>query len=211
MSAHPDHTNAATSLRAVGGEPLPSSLAGDLRALGDLPERARERFDEVLTPCLEPTLADDTDRAIESFCRRHDAIGNRVAAALRGARFLIWEAAKNDASAADIESDLSEIVPEHVAAVQAVIGPAYRASRDRIRAELVRRTVSDHGALLVGVDWRLDRIVASQHARNIDSHVAVLTLAYREGSETKRLSIQCDASMLQRLRAACDAAKRGNG
>jgi len=78
------------------------------------------------------------------------------------------------------------------------------AALDVLRAEIVRRSILDHGSLLVGVDWRIDRILASQHGREVDTPVGVITLTYQRGAEKERITLHCEPGMLQRLRSVCD-------
>ena len=72
------------SLSSLGGRPMPASLPADFEALLGLSEGAKERFWDVLGPCLEATLGPDTDRVIEAFARRYEALPSRVAHAIRG-------------------------------------------------------------------------------------------------------------------------------
>jgi hypothetical protein len=184
---------------------MPASIPADLSALVELPEKARAAFGEILGPCLEPKLREDTDRLIEAFCRKYDAVGNQLALALRGARFMIWEAAKSRATAGDLSRDLVTLVGEaHGATLTTILLPVYEAATERIRGEILRRALADHGTVVVGVDWRKDRIVSSPHGRAIDADIATLTLSCREGNDTRRVSVQLDKEMLVRLRTACD-------
>jgi len=190
-------------LRVLGAN-VPETIPSDLRACAELAEPARANLPEILIPCLEPQLAEDTDRRIEQFCRKHDTVGNRVALAIRGIRFVIWEAARVGASADDLMSDLRLVVPDAVDALAPVIVPAYEASRPRIRRDLLQRTLSAHGAIVTGVEWSLHRVLASQHAARVDADIGVITLSYREGAKAERLTLQFDRDALLRLRSACD-------
>jgi hypothetical protein len=201
----PADAPAQKALRALGAEPVPATIPADLRALLEMPEAARAAFGEVLGPCLEARLPDDVDRLIEAFARKHDAVGKHVALGVRGARFAIWEAAKARASIEDLSHDLGVLVGEAAgASVARLLTPIYETAARRVRAELARRALADHGTVVVGVDWRLDRIVASQHASSIEADVGVLTFSCREGSESRRVTLQLDKEMLVRLRSACD-------
>jgi hypothetical protein len=191
--------------RFTSGEPVPATIPADLRALLQLSEAARSRFGEILGPCLQPKVPDDADRMIEAFGRKYDTVGNHVAHALRGSRYVIWEAAKANASSADLRDELVALTDADAAVAMAtVLLPIYEAARDRIRGEVMRRAIADHGTMVVGVDWRLDRVVASQHARELEAEIAVLTFSCREGSETRRVTLQLDREMLGRLRGVCE-------
>ncbi|MBM4359019.1 MAG: hypothetical protein FJ096_13020 [Deltaproteobacteria bacterium] len=73
-----------------------------------------------------------------------------------------------------------------------------------LRAELIRRTILDHGALLTGTDWRVDRILGSQHGASLDATLGVLTFTYKRGALEERLTMHCEPGALRSLREAID-------
>jgi hypothetical protein len=185
--------------------PPPPTLASDFEALLALTPSAKEHYGDLLARALEPDLGPDMDRALEEFARRHEVVPSRLALALRGSRFLLAEAARLAADRHQLAADLGRLVPGRAEELRAILLPLFDASMKKLRAAILRRTILDHGALLTGVDWRVDRILGSQHGRAIDAPLAVLTLTYRAGAEEKRVTLHCEPSMLQRLRAVCDA------
>jgi len=191
-------------LSSLGGRPMPATLPADFEALLGLPAGAQERFWDVLGPCLEASLGADADRAIEAFARRYEALPTRIAHAIRGCRFLLYEAARNNADKPTVAADLGRLGGERAEALRAILLPGFDAAVRVLRAEIVRRSILDHGSLLVGVDWRIDRILASQHGREVDTPVGVITLTYQRGAEKERITLHCEPGMLQRLRSVCD-------
>lgn len=208
MTSAIDPSATSETFRFLGHDPMPSTIPTDLRALLDLNETARASFAEILGPCLEPKLSEDTDRLIDAFCRKYEAIGNRVALALRGARYVIWEGARANASASDLAAAIAALVGDGADRISKTLTPVYEVARDRIRADIVRRTFLEHGAYLTSVDWRIDRVTSSQHGRALEAEIAVVTLGYRDGNDVKRVSLQCDAAMVQRLGAVCEALRK---
>lgn len=198
MSAQPG------SLSILGGRPMPATLPDDFEALLGLPASAKERFWDVLGPCLEASLGPDADRAIEGFARRHDAVPSRVAHAIRGCRLLMYEAARGNADKHVVAADLGRLGGERAEALRSILLPGFDAAMRMLRADIVQRSILDHGALLVGVDWRVDRILASQHGRDVDTSVGVITLTYQRGAQKERITLHCEPGMLQRLRSVCE-------
>ncbi len=196
-------------LLCIDGTECPETIPSDLAALRALPPSAQAAFWEVLEPCLAPAPGADADRAIEAFARQHRAVGGLIAEALRGCRFLMYEAARRDLDRLSFAADLGTLLASDVADGQAeslrtVLLSRYDDAKQRLRREIVSRSIADHGRLLTGADWRVDRIAASQHGRAIDAPVALVTFSYREGSEQKRLTFHAELGMMLRLKQICE-------
>ncbi len=176
MSAGRLPTGEQAATFAVLRGPVPDTLGRDLETLASFPAAARAAFLDVLGPGLEPALSPQMDQLVETFARRHDLVGNRVAEAIRGCRYLVYEASKAGAERHALAADIEAVAGPHADAVRDVVLTAYDAARNAIRDEVVRRSVLDHGALLTNVDWRLDKILASQHGRVVGAQMALLTL-----------------------------------
>ncbi|MEM6790105.1 MAG: hypothetical protein AAF928_13500 [Myxococcota bacterium] len=195
---------AAPPLACLAGQPPPPPVARDFQALAGLPEGARDDIWRVLEPCLAPTVGEEADRAVEQFARAHRAVGQQVAEAVRGLRFLLFEAAGAGAEKHAFAADLGALMGEAAGPWREVLLPRYETTRDGLRAQIVRQTVVDHGRLMVGLDWRIDRILGSQHGRDIQANVALLTFTYREGDTQKRMTLHAEPAMMMRLRHVCE-------
>ena len=67
------------------------------------------------------------------------------------------------------------------------------------------RALGEHGNVFGGVSWRVDTIGSTNHCKALGVPVAMVTLHYREGNDTKRLTLQMVPDMVGELREACDA------
>ena len=68
-----------------------------------------------------------------------------------------------------------------------------------MRQEVLQGTLADHGKLLLGVDWRLDSVQASNRGSKMRVPVALLTLRFREGEQTQRITLQVLPETLREL------------
>jgi hypothetical protein len=50
-----------------------------------------------------------------------------------------------------------------------------------VKQEILYGTLTDHGKLLVGVDWRVDSMLNSHRGQSVPSPVTMVTLRYVEG------------------------------
>jgi hypothetical protein len=185
--------------------PAPASLAADVEALLGLSPQAKGRLLEILLPCLAPTLGPEVDQKVEAFARQTEVVPSRLVFALRGLRFLLETVARAAAEKHVLSVDLGRLGGERAEELRALVLPLYEPATKVLRAEMVRRTILDHGALLTGVDWRVDRVLGSQHGHALGATLGVLTLSYRHGSQEERLTLHCEPAVLQNLRTILDA------
>ena len=104
--------------------------------------------------------------------------------------------------AAALAEDLDRLCPGELLVKELVLA-GYGPAKERIRHEIVKAAVADHGKLLVGVKWRLDAIQASEGGAKLGTPVALLTLHYLEGAESGRVTLQVLPDMMGELRDVC--------
>ncbi|MBM4376762.1 MAG: hypothetical protein FJ095_16900 [Deltaproteobacteria bacterium] len=197
--------DATVSLLCLGDRPAPPTLAADMDALVSLTPLAKEQLRDILLPCLAPSLEPTIDADVERFARRTEVATSKLVAALRGCRFLFDALARAGAEPHVLAADLARLSPSHAEALSAVLLPLFEPAIRKLRGELIRRTILDHGALLTGTDWRVDRILGSQHGAGLDATLGVLTFTYKRGQLEERLTLHCEPGALRSLRAAVDA------
>jgi hypothetical protein len=191
------------TLRCTGGKPAPPGLGEDLGMLLRLPTPALARMGDVLGPCLSDPLPVDAERRLDAFCAGHGISNDALARPLKACRFLLREAACRDASTDALAEDLDALCPEAPIVKQLLLG-VYDAARVKIQQDTLRAMLTDHGKLLVDVDWRRDAIEGTSRAPDTRLRVTLLTLRYREGDDTKRITLQVLPETLRRLRACID-------
>jgi hypothetical protein len=193
----------AVPLQCLGGGDAPLELGRDLLLLRGLPIEAVERMWQVLGPSLAETIAPETERLLDGFCKAYQIESHHLARALKACRFVIREAARIDLPAAALAADLDRLCPGD-ALVQDLVLAGYEPAKARIRSEILGKALADHGNLLTGVSWRVDTIHASERGGKLRAPVAMLTLQYREGAETRRITLQALPEMIVELRGACE-------
>ncbi len=191
------------ALRCTGGKPAPPGLAHDLGMLLGLPTPALAKMGDVLGPCLSDPLPADADRRLDAFCATHGISKDALGRPLRACRFLFREAATRDTPADAFAEDLRALCPETPVIKELLLG-VYDAAKSTVRQELLRGMLTDHGKLLVDVDWRRESVEGTSRVPDARVRVALLTLRYQEGEETKRITLQVLPETLRRLRASID-------
>jgi hypothetical protein len=203
LAAAKETTNPAqVPLRSVGGA-APPELVDDLRALLDLPPQARDRLWAVLGPCMSAADPARIDREIEAFERTFDLPRNRVGRVVRAYATFVRAAALRGAPVEVLVADLTRLT-ENVEPGR-IVALGYRAAMALVRREAVRGALLEHGAVLDGVDWRVDHVGASSRGDGLKFGFGSLTLRYEEDGRPKRLTVQATPEMLVELEAACRA------
>lgn len=189
----------AITLQCLGGKAAPPGLAEDLRRILALPPVAAARLWSVLGPSLAEPLPEGLEQQLDAFCREHDLSRADLARPVKAARFLLREAAGMDLAREAVAADLLALCPD-APEIEGVLLAGYDSARAFLRQEMLQGTLADHGKLLVGVDWRRDAVEASSRGAKMRVPVAFVTLRYREGEETKRITLQVLPAMLEELK-----------
>ena len=190
-------------LYCLGGGEAPADLGEDLLHLLRLPAEALQKLWQVLVPSLAETLSKETEQLLDVFCAAYRVDEGDLGRAIKGCRFLIREAAQRDVPAGAVGEDLERLCPGETLVRELVLA-GYEPAREKIRHEIVKAAIADHGKLLVGIKWRVDGIQASERGVRLGTPVAMLTLHYLEGGETGRVTLQVLPDMMGELRGVCD-------
>lgn len=190
-------------LYCLGGGEAPPELGADLRRLLRLPAEARHKIWQALGPSLAEKLAPETERLLDVFCAAYRVDDEDLARIVKACRFLIREAARRDVPAGALAEDLEALCPAEPLIKELVLA-GYDPARAHLRGEIIKAALVDHGKLLVGVNWRVDAIQASERGSALQVPVAMLTLHYREGVETGRMTLQILPDMVRELKQACE-------
>lgn len=191
------------ALHALGGGQAPPDLADDLRRVLRMPAEALQRFWQALGPCVAETLPDELERHLDAFCAAHRLSDDDLAQAIKGCRFLIQSAARIDLPAEQLAEDLDRLCPE-APVIKALLLAGYPQAKAQLRRAIALSAVEAHGRVLVGAQWRVDTIEASERGAKLRAPVAVLTLHYREGTETGRITMQVLPEMIRELEGICE-------
>ncbi|MBM4358622.1 MAG: hypothetical protein FJ096_11000 [Deltaproteobacteria bacterium] len=191
-------------LLALRNGEAPRDLPGDVRALLALLEALRQRFWAVLESCLDGDPTEAAQARIFALCDELGVDSARLKEPLRGARFLIVNAARAALPPEGFVEDLERLAPD--GKLRHAVGtllPCYEKALPKLRLAIVARTVADHGKLAEDVSWRVDKIVNSEHGDGVNLPVAVLTSRYREGERSERITLHLLPEQLQKLKDAC--------
>lgn len=190
-------------LRSLGGAAPPAEILRDAEQALELPPRLRERFWDILGPCLAEPLPRELEADLDRLCAEHALAPDALARALKACRFLVRSAAAHDLDGRAFAEDLALLAGGSPRLANLLL-PGYEAARAVVRSELARTALHDHGKVIEGIDWRIDVITASSQAAKLRAPLAVITLRYREGDDRDRITLNATPEVLETLRELCD-------
>jgi hypothetical protein len=191
-------------LHALGGEEAPPDLGGDLRRLLRVSPEGLARIWQVLGPCLGDKLTEETEKLLDVFCSAYGVKDEDLGRAIKACRFLIQAAAQLDVPREQLGEDLALLCPD-APVIQQVILAGYEPIKKQLRQAVAMAAVVGHGKAVVNAEWRIDTIETSERGGRIRMPVTMLTLHYREGSESGRITLQLLPDVLEKLKAMCEA------
>lgn len=199
-------TTAGPSLACLHGQPAPPDLSAELATLLGLPADVLAAWRELLEVNLASVLDDRAETFTKRFCKRFEIEPARVAPAIKACRFLFREAVRAGVGRDGLAADLRVLLPEATAQRAAdLLLPIFDAAAPKLRQAAVLLSVAEHGRVVRGVRWRMDKMLASNHGAKLDVPVATITLQYQEGPTTGQASYQLLPEQALELRKALDA------
>lgn len=189
-------------LTCFSGEPAPQEILRDYKRFSALPDKAREGLWEILGPSLAGAVDGAMEKRAEAFARLFDVEPSDLQASLRVCRHLLQRAGSLDLSAADFAGDLAKLGGE--ARASASLLAWYEPAKALVRAAVLKDTIFDHGKVLVGLDYRVDRITGSDRGAGFDAPVALLTLRVVESGREERMTMYVVPEALGQVKTAIE-------
>ncbi len=178
-------SNGAMRLHCLAGQAASAEVLSDWQRLMGLPERARGSLWELVTASLGQVDA-ALERRAEAFCQLYGVAAADLQSSLRVCRFLMGRASAIDLPFAQMAEDVALLSRGAQPEMGALFLSHYDAAKALVRRGLVERMMLDHGKVLTGLDWRVDKIAASDRGVGRDTPVVLLTLRLRDGDREER-------------------------
>jgi hypothetical protein len=189
-------------LYSFDGAAAPSELGPSLMKVMELAEPLRQSFEQLVLPCMGQAPDEQVDEAITQLCRNNELDVDVAGTAIKATRFFLRQAAALNVSPQQLGEDLTALsCPGELIAT---LSKVYELALNDLRLEIAQSTIVAHGNVLTGVEWRVDTLGASNRGRGINIPVAMITLHFRNGDETERLTLQALPDAVNTLREVCE-------
>jgi len=190
-------------LNCCQGRPAPVPVVEGWRQFLGFPEQARKGFWGVLFPALLEPANPANKQRIESFSGEYGLEEEAVVSAMRGCDFLLRQASALDMDAASFRQDLAGLSEGDEQGTEVILSQ-YDAAKADLRKVIIQESLADHGKVLAGIDWRVDNVTASDRGAKLNTTVVLLTLRYRDGKRTERITFQLTPERMKELKLFCD-------
>jgi hypothetical protein len=190
-------------LNCCQGNPAPSFVVDGWKRFIRFPEQARNGFLSLLAPAMMEPADPQNRQRVGTFSNGHGLAEEDVVAAMRSCDFLLRKASMLDLNADAFQQDLADLSGGDPQAAGPVLAN-YNAAKADLRQQIIRDTLADHGKVLVGLDWRVDNVTASDRGVQLNSDVVFLTLRYREGNTVERITLQLTPEAVKELKLFCE-------
>jgi len=130
-----------------------------------------------------------------------------VVSAMRGCDFLLRQACALDVDTEAFRQDLSALSEGDEQGVEVIVSQ-YDGAKAELRKVIVQESLADHGKVLVGIDWRVDNVTASDRGAELNTTVVLLTLRYRENNRVERITLQLTPEAIRELKLFSDRFSR---
>jgi hypothetical protein len=189
-------------LRAFEGGQAPPAVNSAWAAYCGYEEPLRRELPQLIRDILVSPNDEANNGRFKAFCSHFKIPNEALSSTIEGLNLLIGQATALALQPDDLRADLLSLGGSEPSYCDPIV-ELYKIVHPVLRARLVDESLADHGRLLVGVDWRVDELKVSDRGVGLDTSVMHLTLRYREGRETSRISLQLVPEMARRLRDAC--------
>ncbi len=198
----------STPLSMLDGKAAPEWLAGDLAALSELPQAAREELWQVLEPAIAEPMPKSAEALLGEFCARHRVPQATLSRVLRGLRFLYRAAAQTASPKSKLEDDLRSLLGEQAALALSLVGRYHAPALAVLSGEIHTKTLLAHGKVLTDFEWKVSKVSASTHGRGLELPVVTLTLKYQEDGQQRSITLEAIPSTIAKLRDVLGALLR---
>jgi hypothetical protein len=165
-----------------------------------LPRGAQANLWHLVRLGLEEPETPEHRQLFENYAVRFEANPGHLLGAVRACQFVLREAAARNVEQDGFAADL-DILCAGDRAVLELLAPHYLRVKNQLRLQMLEDTLADHGNVLVGFDWRIDSVNVSNHGELDQVPIVFMNLAYRNGEEKKKLSLQLSPSAVASLKA----------
>lgn len=202
MSQNNDVSKSKT-LHCFGQAEVTEPLRRGWEALETFSTETAQNFWKILTSFLAEPGHPSHENTLEDFREKNGLERQALVDALETCDALISGASTLNLRESLLHEDVQVLAgrnsPRCIEFVQ-----QYGSLRPFLQKRNIEATLTDHGKLLVGLDWRLDRVEASGRGNQLDASVLFLSLSYQEGNEVEKVSLQVNEEGLRMLKSFTD-------
>ncbi len=200
MQESADQSTHPTALNCLEGRPAPPMVVEGWKQLRALPRPAWEPFWLLLAPVLMNPGHTANKELISLFCQEHKIQPEGMLVAIGCCELLLKQAAAMDLEEEQFHRDLTVLSGEETEELARFIIERFPKAKLGLRRKMLEESLTAHGKLMTGLEWRLDRVQHSSTGHRLDTDIVLLTLHYREGRKEDRITLQLTKEAAQEIK-----------
>lgn len=203
MQADETNPQEGILLFCLQGRPAPQQVIEGWKRYLSFPRPVQDDLWELVASALSEPESPQNQARLEAFCNEHKLSREEATPAVQACGFLLGRVCSGDLAADSLRQDLNSLSAGHPQAQSAAdaIMPRFEEIKSTLRQKIVLSSLSDHGKVLEGLDWRVDSVSSSSRGVQLNAGVVFLTLRYREAGEPGRVTLQVTPEGLNDLKA----------
>lgn len=191
------------TLNSLNGRPAPPIVTEGWKRIQAFSAETLSAFWALLAPVLLTPENASNQELINLFCRENSVSPDVLLTAVGCCEVLLKQAAANDLS--------PEAFGQDVAALSGGAGELsdffttrYPKAKSEFRKKILFETLSGHGKVMTGLQWRLDKVMHSSQGSRLDTDIVLLTLNYMESDRKGEITLQLTRDAAGELKHFCD-------
>jgi hypothetical protein len=189
-------------LQCFQGNAPPAAVEEGWRQMGRFAVEARGDFRALLQSALvEPGNAAN-EKALGRFCAKYRIEESDAIEALGSCSLLFRQVGVLDLDRAAFRQDLVSL-SEGDSGLADFMLEHFEEVKSALRRQIVVDSLTDHGKVITGIDWRVDEVSASDRGAGLNTKVVFLTLRYRDGERRERITFQLVPEAVRELKNFC--------
>lgn len=200
----PTGTQTEVPLNCLGGRPAPPVVAEGWKQLSAFPRSSWQPFWLLLAPVLLNPSGAANKELTALFCKQHDISPEGMLAAMGCCEMLLKQSAALDLPDDLFQKDLAALTGGNPDELVRFIGERFPEAKRELRNQIFEESLSAHGKVMTGLEWRLDTVRHSSKGNGLNTDVVLLTLQFQEGRKQDRITLQLTKGAARQLKRFCD-------
>ncbi|MEJ2039666.1 MAG: hypothetical protein P8X55_12155 [Desulfosarcinaceae bacterium] len=186
MTETPEAGATPAGLNCFEGQPPPAVVAEGWKQLAAIPKKSWESFWLLLAPVVMNPGSTANKDLVTLFCKEHDIAPESLLVAMGCCELLLKQAAALNLSKEIFRRDLAVLAGDDSDELVHFVVQRFAGAMKGIRRQIFMESLSTHGKVMTGLDWRIDKVKHSSKGNHFDTDIVFLTVHFRRAGARAR-------------------------
>ena len=204
-----DLSQKAPAMNCFEGQPAPPIVTEGWKQLSAFSHQLLEPFWLLLAPAVMNPGNPANQELMALFCKENEISAENMLTAMGCCELLLKQAAALDLPEDLFQQDLETLADGKADNLVQFVRKRFPGARKGLRQQIFMDSLSTHGKVMTGLDWRLDRVQHSSKGNRLNTDIVLLTLHYQEGRKKDSISLQLTREAAKKLKTFCNRLDEG--